>query len=290
LRPVLASLTDLLERSVGPTGHVVLEIPDDLPPVHADRAQLELAILNLAINARDAMPGGGTVRITVAPLDVGSGSDVAPGAYVAIDIADTGSGMDEATLRHAMDPFFTTKPVEKGTGLGLSMVHGFAVLSGGTLRLRSTLGEGTVASILLPQGKGEDLTAPVIARSKALRRGKVWLVDDDDPVRSATADILREAGFTVIEARSVGEARQLLDEGAAPDALITDYLMPGETGGVLLTEIRARRPDLPVLLITGHAEAAEDIPPSVPRLAKPYRADELLDMLDQVVGNRVEPA
>jgi len=290
LKPVLVSLTDLLERSVGSIAHVTLDIPDDLPPVHADRAQLELAILNLAINARDAMPGGGTVRITVAPVDVATAADVAPGAYIAIDVADTGTGMDEATLRHAMDPFFTTKPVEKGTGLGLSMVHGFATQSGGTLRLKSAPGEGTVATILLPQGQEENRAAPAIARVQQLRRGRILLVDDDDQVRSATADILRGAGYAVVEARSADEARARLSEDEKPDALITDYLMPGETGGVLLTELRAKRPDLPTMLITGHAEAAEDVPPSVPRLAKPYRADELLDLLDQVVGSRLEPA
>jgi signal transduction histidine kinase/ActR/RegA family two-component response regulator len=290
LEPLLVSLSDLLERSVGPVAQVRVVIPDGLPAVHADRAQLELAILNLAINARDAMPDGGIVRIAAASLRVNDTADVEPGDYVAIEVADTGTGMDEATLRHAMDPFFTTKPVEKGTGLGLSMVHGFAAQSGGALRLRSEPGVGTVATIVLPRGKGGERVATAQAHTRNDRGGRILLVDDDENSRNSGADILREAGYVVVEASSVAEARRLLSAGESPDAVVTDYLMPHETGAVLLTELSARRPGLPMMLVTGYAETAENIPPTVPRLAKPYRADELLDMLGGIVAGRSEAA
>jgi signal transduction histidine kinase/CheY-like chemotaxis protein len=272
---MLSDIEHLLERSISPAT-LEVKIAEGLPLIQADASQLELAILNLAINARDAMPDGGTVAIAAAIIDVTKADDLASGRYVAISVTDTGTGMDAATIRHAIDPFFTTKPADKGTGLGLSMVHGFAVQSGGALRLSSTPGVGTKASIVLPLAVDQ---APLTVPSTGdVPEGKahILLVDDDVQVRRAVSEMLRDAGHRVAEAESVDKALGILGNGDRFDIVVTDYLMPDRNGGQLIAELGRLAPSLPVLMITGHDSLTSEVPDTVPRLVKPFRAGELL--------------
>ena len=287
---LIGGLSDLIHRSMPPATRVVVDIVGSPPTAHADPSQLELAILNLAINGRDAMPDGGEIQIAAGEADAGARAGLPPGRYVAIAVAvaDTGHGMDDATMRKAIDPFFTTKSADKGTGLGLSMVHGFAAQSGGALRLASTPGKGTVATILLPAGAAlPDATRPVPA-AVANDRCHVLLVDDDDAVRAATAEMLVQAGNMVTEASGVDQALALLRGMADIDAVVTDYLMPGRSGADLIREAQVDWPGLPVLLITGYINISGDVPADVTVLPKPFRADELLAALAGVLEERRE--
>ena len=237
-----------------------------------------MAILNLAVNARDAMPEGGTLRISVDAETVGRQhrANLTPGRYLLLSVADTGIGMDEATLRRAVEPFFSTKGIGKGTGLGLSMVHGLASQLDGALTIRSTPGVGTNVELWLPQS-AEPLAMAEPAHALATGAkgsGTALLVDDEDIVRLSTADMLIELGYNVVEAASAEEALKLVDRGLKPDLLVTDHLMPGVTGTEFAREVQAARPGLPVLIISGFAEV-EDVAPDLPRLMKPFRAAEL---------------
>ena len=282
VRQLIAGLSELIDRSLTPAVDVDVQVATDLPPVLVDPAQLELAILNLAINARDAMPDGGTVTISARLAEKQEFRDLAPGGYVAIAVSDTGTGMDDATMMQATNPFFTTKSAEKGTGLGLSMVHGFAAQSGGTLQLASKIGVGTTATIVLPKGAAivEQGRSP---RLQTAERMSVLLVDDDEAVRHSTADMLRQGGHQVSEAGGVDEALALLAAKPAIDVVVTDYLMPGRTGADLIRALRKDADPLPVLLITGYINTSGDVPVDVPKLAKPYRSEELLSALAGVI-------
>ena len=283
---LLSGLSDLIRQSATAQIRVEWSIADSLPTVLADPGQLELAILNLAINARDAMPNGGTITISAERAMASEVRDLPPRDYVSIAVTDTGIGMDEATTRQAIDPFFTTKAAGKGTGLGLSMVHGFAAQSGGVLHVASQVGIGTVATIVLPVGMGEPAAAAAPQPPARLTRRRILVVDDDNVVRASTAEMLTTAGHDVIEAASVDQALAILAEMPEMDAVVTDYLMPQRTGADLIREVRKRQPDTPVLLVTGYASIAGDVPANVTRLAKPFRADELLAGLARVVGQR----
>lgn len=276
VKEMIGSLRELLDQAAGPTRSVVVSVASDRLMVLADRNQLELAVLNLVINARDAMPDGGAVRISASASTAAPSDGIAPGAYVAIAVADEGSGMSEETLRHAVDPFFTTKAVDEGTGLGLSMVHGFAAQSGGVLKLESAVGRGTTAIILLPRTNAEAAARASAAPISGKVVGRILLVDDQDAVRATTAEMMRDAGLKVTEASSVDEALDELDDGDAFDAVVTDYVMPGRNGGELIHAVRHARPSLPMLVITGFTGTAGDIPYDVPILPKPYRASDLL--------------
>jgi nitrogen-specific signal transduction histidine kinase/CheY-like chemotaxis protein len=283
---LLEGLTDLLDRSVGPNVTVVLRL--EQPPLCAkvDPAQLELAILNLAVNARDAMPDGGELTIGAAEVVTRQQGALRAGRYVRISVTDNGVGMDAATLKRAIEPFYTTKDVGRGTGLGLSMVHGMAAQSGGALLMSSEPGKGTTAEIWLPAGvappAADKPAEPVVDELV----GRLLLVDDDDLVRTATADMLKDHGHRVHEARSVAEALRILRETPAIDAVITDYAMPGRTGADLAAAARALRPGLPVLLITGFA-ASGVLPPEIPCLAKPFRRVELLEEVSRLLTPKV---
>ncbi len=284
---LIDGLADLIRRSLGPTIKVVMEVPTGLPTARVDPNQLELALLNLAINARDAMPGGGQLRITVAGATVEerNATGLSAGRYLRIQASDTGIGMDKATLARATEPFFSTKGVGKGTGLGLSMIHGLAAQSGGTLTLASEPGRGTTVELWLP-ATGEEPEAVTDHRSEpvpARRAAKVLLVDDEDIVRAATADMLRDIGYDVIEASSGSQALAALRGGVDVDLLVTDYLMPGMTGAALITELRSSGHTLPVLLITGYAATGADVPTNVPRLAKPFRQVDLSARVDELL-------
>lgn len=276
LSGLLEGMRTLLERSVGPRVVLRIDAPTDLPPVLIDPNQLELAILNLAINSRDAMPDGGTLTVSLdeAPVSVASG--LAPGAYPRLCVRDTGTGMDAQTLLRAIEPFFSTKGIGKGTGLGLSMVHGLAVQSGGAFRLSSVPGHGTLVELWLPKATSSVQTvelpqAPTADAPPAV----VLVVDDDALIAMSTMDMLADLGHTVLEANSGSDALELLRSGQAVDLLLTDYAMPGMTGVELAQAARAAVPDLPVLLATGYADLPEGIVADLPRLAKPYTQAQL---------------
>ncbi|MFC7477088.1 response regulator [Dankookia sp. GCM10030260] len=294
LPALVGGMAELLRGALGGAVHLRTEFPPGLPPVFADANQLELAVLNLAANARDALPGGGEIAIAAAECQVGPGEagGLRPGAYVVLSVTDAGSGMDEATLAQAMEPFFTTKGVGKGTGLGLPMVHGLAAQSGGRFLLRSTLGVGTVAELWLPRASAVAADAPrdaAAAPRPPIRRGTLLLVDDDPLVLASTAAMLEDLGHQVIEAASGAEALERVEANHAIDLVITDYGMPGMTGLQLAEALRRRRPGLPVLLATGYAELEGEAANGLPRLAKPFEQAALARATDEcLAGVRAE--
>jgi CheY-like chemotaxis protein len=286
LKQLVGGMAELIASTSGPKVDVRVELPDDLPPAVADANQLEMAILNLAVNGRDAMPDGGLLKISAARESIRAGrrSKLRQGHYVRLSVADTGVGMDEATLSRAIEPFFSTKGIGKGTGLGLSMVHGLALQLNGDLTITSRPGEGTSVDLWLPiSSVMPDADAQAVtglAAPKAL--GKALLVDDEDLVRMSTADMLMDLGYEVVEASSAEEALRLVSDGLAPDLLVTDHLMPGLTGTELAHELRSARPDLPVLIVSGYAET-EGMEPSLARLTKPFRNAELAASLSALL-------
>jgi nitrogen-specific signal transduction histidine kinase len=273
---LIEDLRGLITRSVGPLVDVEIRSPKPVPPVSVDPNQLEMALLNLAVNARDAMPRGGRLTITLDEETAAESGTSGPGRYVRVSVKDTGEGMDEATLAKAVEPFFSTKGVGKGTGLGLSMVHGLANQSGGLLRLESTLGLGTTARLWLkvadeavtaqpPPSEIQDIASPAT----------ILLVDDDALIAMSTVAMLEDLGHRVVEANSGSQALALLDDGWLPDLVITDHAMPGMTGADLAAQLRSRAPDLPILLATGYAELEGRQDLDLPRLAKPYTQTQL---------------
>lgn len=274
---LVESMGDLIERSLGAGIDVHFDVPPNLPAALVDPNQLELALLNLSVNARDAMPNGGSLTVVAreVPVDAGEVPGLAPGRYIRFRIKDTGMGMDEDTLRRAHEPFFTTKDVGQGTGLGLSMVHGLAAQSGGAFQLRSKPGRGTTAFLWLPavEDEGETKVATPDAPAQAACDATILLVDDDARVRPAAAEELRELGYTVVEASSGEDALKLVRDSDGFDVLITDQVMPGMTGLELVTEARKLHPELPALLVTGFTDL--DPGDDVRLLAKPFRHAEL---------------
>nr|WP_274382919.1 PAS domain S-box protein [Methylorubrum extorquens] len=282
---LVTGMGDLISSTTGPQIRVVVEAPGDLPSALADPNQLEMALLNLSVNARDAMPEGGTLRISASAETVGPlhGSKLRPGTYVRLSVADTGDGMDAATLARAVEPFFSTKGVGKGTGLGLSMVHGLASQLGGALTIQSNPGLGTNVELWLPRSAAaaEPAELAEAAFETSAARGIALLVDDEELVRMSTADMLGELGYAVVEATSGEEAMRIVDRGERFDLLVTDHLMPGITGTDLAGVIRGLLPDVPVLLVSGYAES-EGVAADLPRLTKPFRKDELAASLAQL--------
>ncbi|MBV8613835.1 MAG: PAS domain-containing protein, partial [Acetobacteraceae bacterium] len=260
---LLDGLRDILGHALGAGIAVRVEVEAGLPALLADKGQLETALVNLATNARDAMPEGGTLTLAADRAVVADGTPhpagLAPGVYVRLRVIDTGTGMDQATLARVMEPFFTTKPRGKGTGLGLSMAQGFAEQSGGALRVESAPGQGTMVFIWLPQA---DAVPPPAASPRvslaaapgAGTAGRVLLVDDEAMVRETLALELEEAGYAVLPAADAGAALTALEAGETVDILVTDLTMPGGMDGLgLIREVRARRPGLPAVLLTGYA-------------------------------------
>jgi signal transduction histidine kinase/ActR/RegA family two-component response regulator len=300
---LVRGMEELLKRAVGHGIALSSEFPGDLPPVLVDANQLELALLNVALNARDAMSDGGSVKITAQAETVGTPSAVnprrtasgsitpvgdaadraslPPGDYVRIIIIDTGVGMDEATLARATEPFFTTKGPGKGTGLGLSMVHGLAAQSGGLLRIRSEPNAGTIVELWLPRANGAPATVMRSTESPSQGRPvtapcRVLIVDDDTLVMNGTAAMISDLGHTPVEAHSAAEALHLLGSGLKVDVVLTDHVMPSMTGLQLAGCIQEKFPGLPIILATGYAELPVD-PSSlgIARLAKPCTQHEI---------------
>jgi signal transduction histidine kinase/CheY-like chemotaxis protein len=279
---LVSGMADLIGSTMGPQIRVSVDLAPDLPAAHADAHQLEMALLNLSVNARDAIEDNGVLRITASPvlLKPGEAADLNPGRYIRLSVSDTGSGMDEATIARAVEPFFSTKGVGKGTGLGLSMVHGLAQQLGGALRIHSQVGVGTNVELWLPASheaseRAEREPEPL---AQVHIKGSALLVDDEDLVRECTASMLHDLGYSVIEARSAEEALSLMAGGLRPDVVITDHLMPGMTGAQLAHEARTLTPGLPVLLLSGYADIAA-VDASVPILTKPFLNADLASRL-----------
>jgi CheY-like chemotaxis protein/anti-sigma regulatory factor (Ser/Thr protein kinase) len=274
-------MADLLQRSLGPSVHIETRFPLSLPLARADANQLELALLNLAVNARDAMPEGGSIVVAgrVDRLAEQQGG-LPAGRYVCLSVTDGGEGMDAETLARAAEPFFTTKGVGKGTGLGLSMVHGMSEQSGGRLVLKSRKGEGTTAEIWLPvairqaEAAAHRTQAPT-QPSDDLRALVILAVDDDALVLMNTIAMLEDLGHTVHEAASGKEALDVFRREKNIDVVITDQAMPLMTGTQLADAIRAERRDLPIILATGFAELPPDASGDILKLDKPFRQEEL---------------
>ena len=271
-------MADLIGSTTGPQIKIVVDTSGDVAPALADPNQLEMALLNLAVNARDAMPEGGTLRISVGEdmIDKRHPAGLQPGRYVRLSVADTGVGMDEATLARAVEPFFSTKGVGKGTGLGLSSAHGLALQLGGGMTIQSRPDVGTNIELWLPVSPSPaDAAGAVAGRADAAGDvGTALLVDDEELVRMSTSDMLSELGYLVVEASSAEEALRLIRGGLTPDLLLTDHLMPGMNGTDLARIVRSELPNLRVLLVSGYVES-EGVAPDLARLTKPFRADEL---------------
>jgi signal transduction histidine kinase len=274
---LVEDMRGLISRSVGPMIDVKISASGPTPAVNIDPNQLEMAVLNLAVNARDAMPAGGVLTIALDHQVVAAGNlSLAPGAYVQLSVQDTGEGMDAATLARAVEPFFSTKGIGKGTGLGLSMVHGLADQSGGTFRLESQVGTGTKAELWLPVAEGAAETfVPLQTPQAVTAPATILLVDDDALIAASTVALLEDLGHRVVEAHSGKEALAIIQDGLSPDLVITDHAMPGMTGVDLALTLRGRDPTLPILLATGYAELQGELLIELPRLAKPYTQEQL---------------
>ena len=289
LKQLIVSIEELLRRTLGPQIHMSMTGGPGLAPARVDTNQLELAILNLTINARDAMPKGGSMRIGIENrhTDRNSPADLAPGDYVVVSISDTGTGMDEATLARAFDPFFTTKEVGSGSGLGLPMVQGFAAQSGGAVRIRSAPGVGTTVELWLPQageppseGFGHDRLGAELPRGAA----NVLLCDDDDDLRRFLSVFLNSNGYAVREASGPDAALRILEDTAEVELLIVDYAMPGMNGLETIRQAWQRRPNLKALLVTGQAAALPGAA-GVPLLRKPFTPADLAHKLTEILAH-----
>lgn len=286
--PVLFdSIFDMLQRSLGPNIQIVTEFEDDLAPVRVDPNQLELALFNLALNARDAMPLGGrlTISASLARLESGQIAGLPQGDYVCIAERDTGHGMDERTLKRATEPFFTTKGAGRGTGLGLSMVDGLVAQSGGTMRITSEPGRGTLVELFLPVSSEVDAEWPAPAEpvcTKAARSYRILVVDDDPDVATGTVAMLEDLGHCAIESSSGEEALRVLESDPGIEIVITDHAMPGMTGTELAARVQQTWRNLPVAITTGYAELPSGRSIDLPHLLKPYGQKELASLLSSL--------
>jgi CheY-like chemotaxis protein/two-component sensor histidine kinase len=273
---LLAETRPLVATTVGSQIRLSVDVAPGLPAAVGDRNQLEMAVLNLAVNARDAMPHGGELRVSARLEQVGAGhrAGLVAGPYIRLAVADTGCGMSDEISRRAIEPFFSTKGVGKGTGLGLSMVHGLASQLGGALLLNSTHGRGTEVELWLPLSSARPSPPAVAPAPFPVQPGIALLVDDEDLVRSSTADMLVEMGFQVIESHSGEDALQKLAGLPHLDLLVTDHLMPAMTGPELARAVRRERPRTAIVVISGYSEAA-DMPSDLLHLEKPFLQADL---------------
>jgi PAS domain S-box-containing protein len=286
LAHLVDNILELLARSLGPTINIETRFPPEAVRVRTDANQLETALLNLAINGRDAMPDGGTITISVAEHSIAGAhsTGLPPGPYACLTVSDTGHGMDEATLARATEPFFTTKGIGKGTGLGLSMVDGLIGQSGGKLIVQSVPGRGTTIELWFPittkaDEAGEHNPPEPDEAMRTQRQLCVLAVDDDSLVLANVAAMLEDLGHKVIAASSGAKAIEEVESTPAIDLVITDQAMPVMTGIQLIEALRARRPGLPVILATGYAELPQGISASIGRLSKPFTQRALAEAL-----------
>jgi PAS domain S-box-containing protein len=291
VKALVSGMSHILERSLGPLMTIETDIPEGLPSIKADVNQLETALLNLTVNARDAMAHGGTIKISarlVATPPV-MGTKALNGECVVLSVSDTGEGMDSDTLARAREPFFTTKGVGKGTGLGLSMVHGMTEQLGGRLRIESLKGKGTSVELWIPLFHGEILPVPVAEVPVAAADSKslvIVVVDDDQLVLTNTKAMLEDFGHTVIDAISGPAALEVIRKTPHVDLVITDQAMPQMTGMQLAAAIRVDWPNLPILLVSGYAELPSKTAFELPKLAKPFSLEDLEDAVARTIGRR----
>ncbi|MCR6502018.1 ATP-binding protein [Shinella sp. CPCC 101442] len=277
---LVGDMADLMKRSVGSGIIIETNLPAVQVVVQADANQLELALLNLVVNARDAMPAGGSIRIALRQVSLPSEKgDLTSGDYGVLSVIDSGHGMDEATLEKAIVPFFSTKELGKGTGLGLSMIHGLAHQLNGSLKLASALGSGTTAELWIPASDENQVAKAVSPQQHVVSENqspkRVLLVDDDFLIAMSSVDMLTDLGHEVVEAHSGLEAIEILKRDARFDLIITDYSMPGMTGGELIVAARALIPGIPMLIASGYADLPSGVELDVGRLGKPYTQQQL---------------
>ena len=287
---LVEGIHNLLERSVGADVQLNYTIGKGLPPALVDSNQVELALLNLVVNARDAMPDGGVVTIAADQVTCEETTDLSAGQFIRLSVIDSGVGMDEETLQRAIEPFFSTKEVGKGTGLGLSMIHGLAVQLNGVLRLSSKPGQGTRADLYLPVStRPTEVSEPAMSSPtetpEPTSRARILLVDDDVLIAMSTAGMLEDLGHEVIEANSGASALEMLQANQGVDLMITDFAMPGMNGAQLAIEARRLLPLLPILLATGYAEMPKGANIELPRLGKPYSQNELAREISRLLSN-----
>ena len=293
---IYAGLGELLQRALGETIHIDVQLPQDSWCINVDRNQLENALLNLAINARDAMQGEGVIRITgenvILNPDDCVGKSIKPGEYVRLAVADTGVGMSEATLKRAFEPFFTTKREGHGTGLGLSMVFGFVRQSGGHVDMWSEEGKGSVVQMYFPHClEPECLEDYNDVDLQASGQETILVVEDNEGVRLTVVELLQQSGYTVLTAEDGDRAMQVLQRGAAPDLIFTDVVMPGRVKSTdLATWARAQNPPVPVLFTSGHTRdilsSNHLLGADIHLLSKPYSPDALTQRVRRVLGAR----
>jgi PAS domain S-box-containing protein len=285
LHNLVPEMLDFLRHSVGPNVTIHIEISPEVSDIEVDANQLELGLINLAVNARDAMPQGGSLTISCHNETGGRKLGLPHDRYVCIKVADTGEGMSEATLARAQEPFFTTKGIGKGTGLGLSMVHGFIAQSGGMMKIRSSQGKGTTITLWLPIAQERSIpkiTEEIAAAPTTISQSqRVLLVDDDILVSMGVADMLHDLGHSVTEAASASQALKLLESGLEFDVVVTDYAMPDMNGFDLAVRIKQLDPRMPIILATGYAELPAHKGIEFGRLTKPYSENELAAAIKQ---------
>ena len=278
--PLIENMRPLLRNVLGPGIEKQFDLSKEMLPALADPTQVEVALLNLAINARDAMPNGGVLRFATRSVDVRGDPDIEDGSYVELCISDTGSGMSAAVRERAFEPFFTTKDVGKGTGLGLSMVYGMARQSGGVARIESEPGKGTSVRLLFRAAEAHETSAAHIANDEATDEapgiGSVLVIDDDPDVRGFISEGLEELGYRV---RQAADGKAGLSEYGAerPDLVVLDFIMPGLSGADVATEILSKIPGQPILFVSGYSEteSIKRIAPNAPLLTKPFRTETL---------------
>ena len=298
---LIGSLGDLLSRTIGEQIALDMRLDAAIPAGIADANQLESALLNLAINARDAMPEGGTLTVATrfATIDAAQAADMAEaeaGRYVVVGVTDTGTGMAPELLEKVFEPFFTTKPIGQGTGLGLSMIYGFARQNGGHVTIDSAVGKGTTVSIYLPaadRAQAED--AAVAAAAPQGHGQRVLVVEDDPSVLLLIRDVLEEVGYSAIEASDGASALPILASDVAIDLMISDVGLPGINGRQLADSARLHRPDLPILFVTGYAENAAIrsgfLGTNMAMITKPFSLDDLGQKIGEILSaERADPA
>jgi CheY-like chemotaxis protein len=289
---LVGSMEELLRRTLGE--QIALRIVASGAPwrTFCDPHQLESALLNLVINARDAMPDGGTLTIETANTDAAELEDVTPGEYIRISVTDTGAGMPEAVRARAFDPFFTTKPMGQGTGLGLSMVYGFARQSEGHARIRSAEGRGTNVQLYLPRHHGAVADPPGAAATAGALRAQdgetVLVIEDEEQVRALVIDVLNDLGYRALEAADGPRGLDMLRQNGHIDLLVTDIGLPGMNGRQVAEVARALHPALKVLFITGYAENAAlahgFLAPGMGLMVKPFAVDALATRVREMIG------
>jgi len=286
------SLEDMLQRSIGENIELELDLASTPLVAIADANQLENVVLNLVINACDALNGHGTIRIRSEAYTAHNDPELEDGDYVALNVIDNGSGIEPAILEQVFEPFFTTKPIGEGTGLGLSMTYGFARQSGGVARINSTVGRGTTVALLLPRGLlSDELLPPPAPSAPRTRNERILLVDDTDVVRMMVSEVLSDAGYQVIEAEDASSALAQLRTEVPIDLVVSDVGLPGMNGRDMADVARTLRPGLPILFITGYAENAvtrqEFLAEGMALLSKPFSLNDLLNTVGQLLDSSV---